>query len=84
MLLIDDALEHAIDLAAETPPLKTILFGSYNWNRRTSRMATAEDRLSYDERRRLGMETESDYDFEQLKGLSTRAKDWQEVVALLR
>jgi len=83
-LLIDDALEHAIDLGAETPPLHTILFGHYKWNKRTSRMATAEDKLSYDERRDKGMKMEPEYDFEQLKGLSQRAKDWQQVVGLLR
>jgi hypothetical protein len=84
ILLIDDALEHAIDLAEETPPLQTILFGPYKWNKRTSRMATVEDKLSYDERREKGIKMEPEYDFERLKGLSRRAKDWQEVVRLLR
>ena len=84
ILLIDDALEHAIDLAAEMPPLKTILFGPYKWNRRTSRMATAEDKLSYNERLERGMTMEPEYDFEQLNGVSRRAKNWQEVVRLLR
>jgi hypothetical protein len=49
-------------------------------------MNTAEDKLSYDERLSRGMEMGPEYDFTQLErlGLSKRADDWSEVVAMLR
>lgn len=83
LLLIDDSLENAIDLARQDPPLRTILFGPYKWNRRESRSITKEDRLGHDERRGLGLKMEQEFDLDTLGGYVQRAKDWAQVVALL-
>jgi hypothetical protein len=81
--LIDDSLEHAMDLAKENPPLRTILFGPYKWNRRESRSITDEDKLSCDERKALGLEMEPEYDLDALGDYAQRANDWNEVVKLV-
>jgi hypothetical protein len=82
-MLIDDSLEHAIDLAKENPPLRTILFGPYKWNRRESRSITDEDKLGYDERKVLEIKMEPEYDLDTLGGYAQRANDWNEVVKLV-
>jgi len=83
MILIDDSLEHAIDLAREEPPLETILFGPYKWNRRESRSITDEDKLGYDERIARGLKMGPEFKLDTLKGYARRANDWSEVVRLL-
>jgi hypothetical protein len=81
--LIDDSLEHAIDLATKNHPLRTILFGPYKWNRRESRSITDQDKLSYDERKALGMKMEPEYNLDALGGYAQRANDWNQVVKLV-
>jgi hypothetical protein len=83
LMLIDDSLENAIDLAKQDPPLRTILFGPYKWNRRESRSITDEDKLGYKERIASGLKIETEYDLDRLEGYARRANDWSEVVDLL-
>lgn len=79
LFLIDDSLEHALDLAHSSPPIKTILLGTHRWSFRESRARTAEDMLSYEERVGRGMELPPEMDLGGYEGVIGRARDWEEL-----
>jgi len=83
-LLIDDSAENVLACASATPPVTTILFGDYQWNKRESKVDAPEDHLSYEDRLKAenGQEWwKEDYVDEKLPRNVTRAKDWREVVS---
>ena len=84
MALIDDSLETAL-ACSESAEFQVVLFGDYEWNKRRDESGS----WSFDERA-IGMDMDSlqwwkddDVDVSTLRTVS-RARDWNEVVALLR
>jgi hypothetical protein len=83
-VLIDDALENALDMA--TTAIPCLLFGAYPWNRRSSATGSKErEQMSYEEVRAAGLQhLEDEEDLIQDKDLPrgiTRVDDWPAVVA---
>ena len=83
-VLIDDALENALDMA--TTAIPCLLFGAYPWNKRSSATGSKErEQMSYAEVRAAGLEyLEDEEDLvrdEDLPQGITRVDDWPAVVA---
>jgi hypothetical protein len=80
--LIDDSAENGFTCA--TAGINTILFGHYSWNQRRAKLG---DELSYEERCKQEGSREwwKDDEFELPQGdlPLTRAKTWDDVVALV-
>ena len=84
-ILIDDSVENALECARASPPVKVLLFGDYQWNKRESRLDHVKDEYSYEERSRH----EGSYDNWWKKDSDDmhipeslpirRVKDWKEV-----
>ncbi|KAJ8457468.1 hypothetical protein ONZ45_g18301 [Pleurotus djamor] len=47
-LLIDDSAENAIQCSTHDPPTRVLLFGDYQWNKRTSGPSDYRDEMSFD------------------------------------
>lgn len=82
-MLIDDALENALDLATTSIPC--VLFGAYPWNRRSSSTGSKErEQMSFAEVRAAKLEhLEDEEDLvrdEDLPRGITRVDDWPGVV----
>jgi hypothetical protein len=72
---------------AVNPPIRALLFGDFQWNKRPSNVLTQEDRLSYEEKSALeakGSRWWTRDDIEELPAFITRADGWEDVVAILR
>lgn len=86
-ILIDDAYHNALDCGIVDPPIRALLFGDYQWNKRPSNMLTQEDRLSYQEKAALEAEGSTWWtrdDIEELPAFISRASGWEDVVAVLK
>lgn len=82
--MIDDSAENGFGCAAAG--INTVLFGHYSWNQRRAKLV--EDELSYEERCKQEGSREwwKDDEFELPQGglPLTRARNWDEVVALVK
>lgn len=82
-VLIDDALENALDLS--TTPIPCLLFGDYPWNQRLSTTGSKErEQMSFAQVREAGLEHLEDEedlvkDEDLPKGI-TRISNWTSVV----
>jgi len=80
--LIDDNLNHVLSCAKGQPPVPTVLFGEYVWNRRLSGSVSEVDRMSYGER--LSMEGRPGWweaeEVDELPASVKRSLVWKEVV----
>ncbi|KDQ20419.1 hypothetical protein BOTBODRAFT_151091 [Botryobasidium botryosum FD-172 SS1] len=50
IMMIDDSLDNALSCATMEPRIPILLFGKYEWNKRSSKVATVEDKMSFVER----------------------------------
>lgn len=82
-VLIDDSVENALVCAAADPPIRILLFGDYEWNKRESRVETAKDEMSFNARllHEHGREWWKDESVDPVLPRNvTRVKDWHDVV----
>ncbi|KAI0728549.1 hypothetical protein C8Q72DRAFT_779596 [Fomitopsis betulina] len=82
-LMIDDSLENALKCIQADPPVTILLFGDYEWNKRSGTYKHINDEVSFEERtkREGGREWWHDDDAIIPEGAPlTRVNNWAEVV----
>ncbi|KZT06302.1 uncharacterized protein LAESUDRAFT_726129 [Laetiporus sulphureus 93-53] len=83
-LMIDDSLENALKCIDHQPPVPTLLFGDYQWNKRQAQYVDIRFEVSFDERHRLegGREWWKDDEVEIPESAPLkRVNHWKEVVS---
>ncbi|KAF8649756.1 hypothetical protein AX16_005523 [Volvariella volvacea WC 439] len=86
-LLIDDSAENSIQCATADPPVKVLLFGDYEWNKRISGHGDATDEMAFDNRLKAngGKEFWKEETLDIPDGVPLwRVKDWGEVIRWVR
>jgi hypothetical protein len=84
--LVDDSLDNALSCVLDKQPVRVLLFGDYEWNKRSSTMhedPNSFDMLSYDERQKLGLSPDLE-NYGNLPAGIDRVRDWPAVVEMAR
>ena len=82
--LIDDSLENAMKCLDHSPPIRVLLFGDNEWNKRESKYTDIKTELSFDQR----LKKEGGREFWKEEAVKipegaplTRVNGWDEVIA---
>jgi len=83
--LIDDNLNHVVSCSAGRPPVPTVLFGEYEWNKRLSSVASELDQMGYEQRllAEKGVEWWKEDELHELPLLVKRSSSWADVETVL-